>query len=289
MIVGLAGSPLSADLGILKREIEDRGHKAVIFNLRKVPQYTFASIGASGSTTTLVCDHRDLTGVESLYIGDFEGRDRFFRGWFDKDIWVSLRDRYLDFAAAEVDALAFQMSLLVAAADRVPTVNSPASIVGTRLRPYVHWKIGRAGLPLWPFEIRAASSAAFALRIRPGEEACYDVPCFPREMKHTLSLVARAPAVTWRMIAVAGAEPGSMVVTEADTKRAAAVPAEAAHLACRLLDLFALAVAEVHLAAEGSSPSVLDVRPFPRLAEFEEITSERSGALVAERLLEAGG
>lgn len=346
MRVGLVGSTLSADLGVLKREIEDRGHKAAIFNPRKAPEYALAAIGTCGATATLAFDHRNLVDFDSLYIGDLEGRDRFFRGYFEKDIWMSLRQRYLNFAAAEVDALAFQLSLVLLAADRVPTVNSPASIVATRLRPSVLWKARRAGIPVWPFEIRegaalgaipgvdsgavpgAAPSAApggqsettpsaapLAMRMRAVEEARIDVPCFPREMKHTLSLVAEAPRVAWRMIAVAGARTGKMIVTEAGKKRVAAAPAEAAVLGDRLLDLFGLAVAEVDLAPEGpstrSSPAegpsaggssqqgplrqgsprdgsplrVLDVSPFPRLAEFEEITGERSGALVAETLL----
>lgn len=330
MRVGLVGSALSEDLGVLKREIEDRGHQAVIANPRKAPEYTLAAIGMPGmargshggrpgAAPMLAFDHRDLAGFDSLYIGDLEGRDRFFRGYFDKEIWVSLRERYLNFAAAEVDAQAFQLSLLLAAAETVPTVNSAESILATRLRPYVQWKARRAGLPVWPFEITRGGAQDPSLRQRQlvsrlgaAEEARIDVPCFPRELKHTLSLVAEAPRVTWRIIAVRGAATSKMIVTEAGKRSVATAPAEAAALADRLLELFGLAVAEVRMAAESpstqdssaegsqsdgpcgagrssgaASPSILDVSAFPRLAEFEETTGERAAALVAETLLGA--
>ena len=324
MRVGLAGSRASTDLKILKREIEDRGHTATIFNPRKFPQYALSSLssmgspGASGAPGTLGAthDHLDLLGLDALYIGDLEGRDRFFRGYFDRDIWAALRKRYLDFACSEVDSLAFQMSLMLALAGGVPTVNGPAAIVATRLRPHTIWKIARAGIPVWPFEIGARGESIenaggpCVRRIRAAEEACYDVPCFPRELKHTLSLVGEAPTAIVRTIAVGGwnrmveqgppvgrgggrrgdfRAAGAVLVEERGHRTAAPPPPGVNETARRLLELFGLAVAEVDFAPMDGGFRVIGISAFPRLAEFEETTGERVGAMVAEVLMTAGG
>jgi len=301
MRVGLAGSRASADLKVLKREIEDLGHNAVIFNPRKFPQYATGSLGAGGDEicartrghispsrcAVATYDHLSLLDLDSLYIGDLEGRDAFFRGYFDRDIWAALRERYLEFASSEVDISAFQMSFLLAAAERLPTVNRPEAIMTTRLRPYALWKIARQGIAVWPFEIRRASGR----RVREAEDRCYDVPCFQRGLKHTLSLVGEAPARVWRAVVAAGAHPATrkMIVDQGGHLTGAPAPTEVGDIASRLLGIFGLAVAEIELVPAEGKISVLGISAFPHLAEFEEVTGERVGALVAQVLTGSGG
>jgi hypothetical protein len=302
MRVGLIGSQSSPDLGALKREIEDRGHNAVFINLRKFPQYAMSMLGRSSGAppmgSGLSFDHIDLLDFACFYLHDFEGRDRFFRGSFGEDIWAALRERYLDYAGCEVDNLAFQMSLVRCLADERPMINTPRSLWASRLRPYIYFKLTRAGIPVPPYAITTRGfeedaslprDASLAKRIRIAEDYSYDVPCFPRDLENTLAFEIAKPNRHWRLLAIRECEPSKMIGVEDASTRSAAVPNEATEVAKRVLHALDLELAELHISADANSFAVFDVLPCPRVSEFEEVTGEKLSGSVADRLLWLGG
>jgi len=297
MRVCLLGSQLSPDLGILKRELEDRGHPATILNPRKSPQYMLAAVGATRGRAGAWFDHRNLADFDCFYLGDFEGRERFFRGSFEKDTWIALRERYQTYEAGEVDGLAFQLSLALAvgstslAGRRARVVNSPESLARVRLRPYIFWKAALAGVPVWHFEVGVPAESGVALdraRVRIAEDALHDVPCFDRELAATLSVVRKRPAELWKILAVAEGEIPTMIRVKDGGERAAAAPQEARDIGRRLLALFGLEVAEVHLALAGSQVRLYDLLAIPGIAGFEETIGPAAGGALAEALIGSG-
>ncbi|MFH1220482.1 MAG: hypothetical protein V1694_08510 [Candidatus Eisenbacteria bacterium] len=298
MRVGLVGSQASPDLRILRREIEDRGHKAAFINLRKFPQYVMAGFERSSARSALAVDHADLLDFACFYVHDLEGRDGFFRGEFGPEIWAQLRDRYLEFARCEADNLAFTMGLVMCLGGARPMVNRPEALVRSRFRPSIRFRLARAGIPLWPLlpgprawdaDRGDGAGPPLAMRIRIVEEFTYDVPCFPRRYVNALSLLGGRPEERWRSLVVKEGLTQSMIRYEDGREERAALPREAAELAGRVISVLDLDVAEVHLVPQGGTLKVLDVLPFPWISDFEEITGEGSAAPIAERILSLGG
>jgi len=298
MRVGLVGGRGSPDLACLKREIEDRGHKTAVVSPRKFPQYAFAAATwgsepagtAQGPRRGLRCDHVDLLDCRCFYLHEFDLRDRFFRGEFGKDVWIALRDRYLEFTESEVENVAFQMSLSLSLGEVKPTVNSPRALLGSRLRPWIYFRLARMGLPVVPYQLGpTADAAALSKRLRIGEDFSYDVPCFPRDLANVISLNIEKPGETWRVLAVSRAEPSSLMIAENGAPRSLEQPGEAGELAEKALAALGLDVAEVHLARYRDGLRLLDVLPSPGISEFEEVTGERGSGKIAERVLQMGG
>jgi len=291
MKLGLVGGRRSPDLGCLKREIEDRGHKATIISPRRFPRYDLgliASGGAEGASTR--ADHVDLAEFACFYIHEFDLRDRFFRGEFDRATWVSLRERYLEFSHSEPENLAFQMSLILSLGEARPAINPPRALLASRLRPWIFFRLARAGLPVAPYRLApAASDGSVSKRLRIGEDYYYDVPCFPMELEGVISLATGRPAEVWRILAVAQSEPAAKMIIENGAVRSASQPRDAGDLALGVLAALGLEVAEIQLAPYTGGLKVVDVIPSPRASEFEDVTGERHAGAIAERLLRLGG
>ncbi|HVP56649.1 MAG TPA: hypothetical protein VMU02_01015, partial [bacterium] len=247
--------------------------------------------GATAQTARerLEFDHTELSDFGCFYVHEFDLRDRFFRGEFGKDIWVALRDRYIEFERSEVENLAFQMSLELCVEDASPVVNSPRALLACRLRLPALARLSRQGLPVAAYRLAWASGAGtLAKRLRIGEDYYYDVPSFPYDLSDIISLTCELPREIWRVAAVKSSHRSRMMIVENGLSKAALLPEAAAELAERASAVLDLDVAEVHLAPYPGGIRVLDVLPSPRISEFEEVTGERCSSRIAERLISLG-
>ena len=288
MKFGLIGIERSLDLCLLKRELEDRGHRAVFINIRKFPRYVTASI----TPMEINFKHLSLLDFDCFYLGELEIREGFFRGRFGKDIWMSLRDRYNQFLESEGDSLSFQLNLIMCLGEARPCVNRPFSLIRTRFRPSVCFLLNRSAIPTVPMVLGAAEDPEdiyASARIRVEEEVLYDVPCFPRDGLSCLSVRRKRPQEHWRTIAVKGAVPAKMVVRAEGQERAAPQPAEVTRTGQAVLNSLGLELAEIAMAPDGEGLAILDTRPFPRISGFEEITGENLAGVIADRLIAVGG
>lgn len=287
MTVGLVGSPRSPDLCLLKKRIEDRGHRAVFLYIREFPQYVLSGFGQS----SLRFDHLDLLEFDSFYLNEIEARNRFFRGIFDKDIWMTLRERYIDFAEAERHSLTYQIGFLTALSCRRPFINSPMNFLKTRLRTSTLFRLAAAGLPAAGIVVEAGGtqSESTYMRLRLAEDDAYDVPCFPRTLDDCVGLKVSHAEEQVRVIGLRGERPSNSVVATDGNVRAEDTGEATAGLTEEVLDTLQLETAEVCLARGADGIMITEVLPAPHLAEFEEITGEVISEKVAERLLSIGG
>ena len=287
MMVGLVGSPRSSDLCLLKKRIEDRGHRAVFLNIREFPQYALSGFGGS----SLRFDHLDLLDFDSFYLSEVEARSRFFRGMFDKDIWIALRERYIDFAESELHNLPFQVGLLVALSCKRPFINSPVSFLKVGLRASTLYRLAAAGLPTTGFVVergKKANDPAY-MRLRLAEESTYDVPCFPRTLEGCVGLKVEIGGEQVRVIGLKGARPLHSLVITGGNVRTEGTDKATSDLTEEILKTLQLETAEIRLARGTGGLTITEVLPAPHLAEFEEITGDVVSEKVAERLLSIGG
>ena len=287
MVVGLVGIPRALGLCLLKQRIEDRGHHASFVNIREFPQYALS--GFDGSAFRF--DHMDLLEFDCFYLDDLEGRNRFFRGIFGKDIWMELRERYIDFVESEGANVAYQISLLMALSSKRPFINSPRTFLQTRLRTSTLFSLAKAGLPTANIvveEDRASDESAY-LRIRFGEENTYDVPCFPRNFEGCVGLRACDSGDRLRIVVLRGERPSKVILDDGQSIRAGEAGREIGQLAADVLEVLGLETAEVSLVLSGNRFKIMEVLPTPDLAEFEDITGEPISDRIAERLLSMGG
>jgi hypothetical protein len=288
MRLGLFGIHRSPDLCLLKKRIEDLGHDATFLNLRAVPEYTLSSL--TPSSTRL--DHLELLDFDCFYLSEFEIRNRFFRGSFGREIWTSLRDRYLEFARSECDSLAYQAGFLLSLGRMKPFLNTPEAFLRNRLRSSVLFRLSQSGLPATPFSVGPAGEpggASTALRIRTEEDHAYDVPSFPRELKGCVGMMVKVSQEEWRIIALRGYQPSRLLTVQNGTSTATQTPGEISNLAEQVLSALDLELAEIRLARNAPGFDVFDVRPVPEISGFEEVTGEEISNVIAERLLFLGG
>ena len=288
MIIGLIGTEHSPDLCVLKREIEDGGHNARFVNLRSIPQYMLSSVAGD----SIAVDHCDLCDFDGFWLGELESRNRFFRGYFGKDIWVSLRDRYAEFARSERENLTFQLSLLLSLGHVSHVVNKPAAFMACRLRPSVLLTLSRAGIPTVRTSLvreEEPQDVAATSRIRLEEDYFCDVPCFPRTLERCIGLKAEPAAEAWRILAVRGSRPHRMILRHEGIEQAADIPGEAEALTRPVLDTLDLEVAEIRINVDDGKPRVSDVSPAPRFSDFDRVVGPELTGSVARRLTAMGG
>jgi hypothetical protein len=288
MRIGLLGTEHSADLCVLKREIEDRGHDARFVNLRSMPQYVLSSMVGD----SIAFDHCDLGDFDAFWLGELESRNRFFRGYFGKDIWVSLQERYTEFTRSETENLTFQLSLLLVLGHLRRVVNKPSAFIACRLRPSVLFTLSRAGIPT----VRASiglhgepQDREAATRIRLEEDYFCDVPCFPRTLEGCIGLKTEPAAEAWRILAVRECRPHRMILWREGSERGADQPGEAAELSAAVLDTLDLEIAEIRIKADGRTMRIADVSPAPRFSDFDRILGPDLTGSVARRLTATGG
>jgi hypothetical protein len=287
MRVGLIGIRRSPDLCLLKKRVEDRGHQADFINLRGFPQYVLGWVGTSG----IRFDHLELSSLDCFYLGEMETRNRFFRGVFGREIWIALRERYLDFAGCEPENQAFQMSLLLSLSGLKPFINSPTAFLRNRLRPAVLLRLARAGLPAMPVVLKGDNQApaSHRHRIRFEEEVMYDVPCFPRYLSGSLSIMGEAWDEEWKVLGIRGGRLAKMIVVESGRPTSASLSSDADSLTSKALGVLGLELAEIRMGHAAGRLVITDVRPAPGISEFEEVTGQDVSNTIATRLLSLGG
>jgi hypothetical protein len=236
-------------------------------------------------------NHLDLLELDAFYIGEFETRNRFFRGIFDKDIWMTLRERYIDFAGAERDNVEYQISLLTALSRRKPFVNEPESYVKARLRPAVLFRLGAAGLPAADpvVEIAGGQDQTSYMRVRIEEDETYDVPCFPRNLEGCAGLRIDDGGDRIRVIGLKGEGLSTSVVEAGGGVRVEEAGEDLVSLTAAILDTLSLETAEVHFIRHAGDIRITEVLPAPHVAEFEDLTGEAISGRIAGRLLSRGG
>ena len=287
MTFGLIGNHYWKHICTLKRQLGDRGHRAIFVLPTYFPQYYLSTVG----TNCVRLDHIDLSHLDGCYVGLIETRQRFFRGKFSKAIWLSLRERYLEFARCEIENLSFQMSLLLMLANICPCINDPRSLLQARLRLATLRKLQAGGIPVADFGItnQPAPGSHLSKCIRIEEEACYDVPCFPRQLQHCLRLVHRDGGEMWKVMGVARKASQRMVVSSGSSERVEPTPSEARDLVGRILEILNLEVAQVDFIRTNSQSRVVDIHPMPDWSAFEEITGEPVSDLIAQLMIQSGG
>ncbi len=289
---GLIGSPYSTSLCLIKRAAEDRGIRAVFSSPLAFPRYALSTIAQEG----IHLDHIKLLDFDCFYIDILEHRNGFFRGYFGKDIWLSLQQRYQDFAKEEVENKCYQLSLLLLLGDLKPCVNHPKRLLFARLRPTTLFNLKRNGIPVVDFRITANESSqakpkpgTSLARIRIEEERCYDVPCFPRTLRRCVSVETIMPEQTGEVISVIGYEGKSIVERKDSARIRKPMPDDIKQICQAVLNTLGLDVASIQFAKEKGELKVLNVSPFPDVASFEEATDEPISEAIVDTMIERSG
>ncbi len=287
MTFGLIGSHYWKHICTLKRELVDRGHKAFIILPTYFPQYYLATV----SKATITLDHIELLDLDGFYVGLLETRERFFRGRFGKSIWLALRHRYLEFAKCEIENLSLQLSLLLMLGDMLPCVNSPYSLLLTRLRVASLRKLEANGIPVADLLITndPAEDARVSKCVRVEEDNVLDVPCFPRCLESCLRLIQSGAAEIWKVMGIRHQKIRKMIVADGNLERQEPIPSQVSELVERILKTLDLQLAQVDFIKVDSEVRVGDVHPMPDWTSFEEATGEPISAQVAELLVQSGG
>jgi len=289
---GLIGNHYSTSLCLIKRAAEDRGIRAIFCSPLAFPRYALSTIAQEG----IELDHIKLLDFDCFYIDILDHRNGFFRGYFGKDIWISLQQRYQDFAKEEMENKSYQLLLLLLLSDLRPCVNHPKRLLLTRLRPTTLFNLRRNGIPVADFRITSNGSSqveeragAGLARIRIEEERCYDVPCFPRTLRGCLSVETTTPEQTWEVVSVIGYE-GKSIIERGDSARIRRPKPDDIREICQdVLSTLGLDVASIKFAREKGDLKVFDVNPFPDIATFEEATGEPISEAIVDRMIERSG
>lgn len=284
---GLIGNPYSDSICLIKRAAEDRGYSAKLLSPLAFPRYSIST----ASPKQLLLDHTDLMALDCFYIDLLEHRSGFFRGYFDKETWISLQTRYENFAKEEVENRAYQLSFLLTLGDLKPCINPPQKLLITRLRPATLVRLKSAGIPVADFAIvesdsNQSQSQANSLRIRIEEERCYDVPCFPRQLLTCPRIELVKTRKTWHAVCVLG-YPCNYAIEKEDRVQRRIVQSNDMRGICQsVLKALGLDVASIELGRFGNQLMVLDVNPFPDLSLFEDVTQEPISQAIVDRMLE---
>lgn len=286
---GLIGSPYSDSICLIKRAAQDRGYSAKFLSPLAFPRYSISTT----SPNELLLDHTDLMDLDCFYIDLLEHRCGFFRGYFDKQTWISLQNRYEGFAKEEVENSAYQVSFLLTLGEIKPCINAPRTLLVTRLRPPTLVRLKSAGIPVADFTIVQSDinqsewqSQADSLRIRIEEERCYDVPCFPRELVTCPRIEIAKTGKTWQAVCVVGCACNYAIEKE-DMVQSRVVQSEDMRRICQsVLNALGLDVASIELGRFDNQLKVLDVNPFPDLSLFEAVTQEPISQVIVDRMIE---
>ncbi len=197
MIIGLLGGEYDRCLGLLKRQIEDLGHKAITINLKSLPQVTTATIDYQG----IVYDGYNLFEMGSFYLREMEIRAPFFHVTYTKQLWAMLRERYLSFEAEERENILFTRNLLEILAYKKPMVNPPQVYSHRRQLPFHLSLLAQRGFSVPPFisgveEDLEVTGFQEELPLNLDEERIWDVLSFPKEGKGEVRIWRKKPEGT---------------------------------------------------------------------------------------------
>lgn len=277
--IGLFGDEYDECIGLLKMRIEDAGHKARVINLRRFPGVTRATIDADRITH----DGINLFEMDAFFLREMAVRDPFFHVQYTKELWATLRERYLDFSAHEADDISFLRAVVEIVAVSKPMVNAPRVYGYRRHMPFELDLLSRRGFSIPSFRVSlpiaggdcgADESAILDL----DEEMTCDVLTFPKGIE------------AWTQIArtrVEGANYTLIVVGEASLDRAIALPAgetqcrtverkdlprDVEETAVRAAGALGAEFAEVELRYSGTDGKVwlIKVDPAPYFAYWEK-------------------
>lgn len=118
---GLLGHEYDEGIQLLKRRLEDRGHRARVLNLTHLPRTIQTTLSPDG----IIYDGYDPRECDCYYLTDMGLREPFFHVSYDRELWVRLRERYLRFASSEAANVNFAVALTNLIARIRPMVNMP--------------------------------------------------------------------------------------------------------------------------------------------------------------------
>ncbi len=297
VVVGLLGREYDWCVRLLKVQVEDRGHKAIVINLTHLPRVTRASLGIEN----LVYDGYNLLEMDSFYLREMAVREPFFHVTYTPELWGMLREKYLSFVACENHNILFVLNLLEILARGKPMINKPDVYTYRTMMPYQFYKVAQSGFSVLPFstgpvESKTTRGSAERLPLSLDEKRTYDVLSFPKNQVGGLRICREKKRGTvYRLIFLRNRllEHGLVVSEERTTPspiRLGEAPLEVTEAALKAAMTMNVAFAEVSLAhaKEENRVDVLQVDPSPEFHVWEKVYDLPVAAPLAEYLIDIG-
>lgn len=294
-VIGLLGNEYDHCINLLKVRIEDLGHRARVINLTHLPRVTRVTIDPDN----IICDGYNLLEMDGFYLGEMELRDPFFHVSYTRELWALLLDRYMPFAASEVDNAVFARNILEILALNKPMVNTPRVYSFRRMIPYLLDFLGNRGFPVWPFttgfaDEREARGFDEQLPMSLDEARTGDVLSFPKGKEKGLRIWRKKPAGIIYKLIIVGKQPLNDALAVPMNKaepcriKLAKLPRGIEDTAIKAAEVVEAEFAEVELlySENGGKVWLLKVDPCPYFYELEEVHGLKISGSLAEYLVD---
>lgn len=301
-VVGLLGDEYDESTQLLKLRVEDLGHKAKVINLKRLPKVTRATV----SLDTIIYDGYNLLEMGSFYLREMQLRDPFFHVTYTLELWATLLEKYLHFAADETDNAYFVRSILEILALKKPIVNPPQGYSFRRLIPFELNFLARRGFFIPPFTTgfaREAKAGGFEehLHVSLDEAIEWDVLSFPKGEEEWLQIWRkRIEGATYKLIVLGGRSLDyALAVHGSSLKgnngrikiRQKDLPLEVEDTAVKASKAVKAELAEVDLKYSEKEGKVwlLGVDPSPDISELERVHGLSISEPLAQYLIDVAG
>ncbi|MFZ5979859.1 MAG: hypothetical protein ACOYVF_04445 [Candidatus Zixiibacteriota bacterium] len=189
--IGLLGHEYDGCIRSLKRRIEDRGHKARVINPTHLPRVTQVTL----SSDNIIHDGYDLREFDCYYLAEMGIREPFFHVTYSREMWSFLRERYLRFAAHEIENLILTINMIYMLARLRPMINDPR-VYSLRLHVPFHLnRLAYRGYPVPSFtaDFNRPDGYEEALPLKLDELKTWEVLSFPKNMNTDLKVWRKKP------------------------------------------------------------------------------------------------
>lgn len=287
---GLIGYEYDDCLLLLKRRLEDRGHKARILNPTRVPRV----VQTAFSPEKMIYDGFDIRECNCYFLTEMGLREPFFHVSYDRELWARLRGRYLKFASDETANLNFTIAMINILTFFRPIVNPPY-IYASRLHHPVHLHrlAGRAfNVPAFMTATTKPDGYDEAVPLNLDEYKNWEVLSFPKKGQADLRLWCKRPGGVKYKLIVLGKHLMDEVLLFSETdklsqkKPLAGVPEEVVTTALKAAGELGIKFGEVTCIYANHTTWLMGIDPSPDINNLENVHNLGVSSALADYLID---
>ncbi|MDD5426437.1 MAG: hypothetical protein PHN52_08150 [candidate division Zixibacteria bacterium] len=287
---GLIGYEYDDCLLLLKRRLEDRGHKARILNPTRIPRV----VQTAFSPEKMIYDGFDVREGDCYFLSEMGLREPFFHVSYDRELWTKLRGRYLKFAADETANLNFTIAMINILTFFRPIVNPP-HIYASRLHypVHLHRLAGRSfNVPSFMTATTRPDGYDEAVPLNLDEYKNWEVLSFPKKGQADLRLWCKRPGGVKYKLIVMGKRLMDEVLLFPETdklsqkKPLAGVPEEVVTTALKAAGELDIKFGEVTCVYADHTTWLMGIDPSPDINNLENVHNLGVSSALADYLID---
>lgn len=287
---GLLGHEYDESIQLLKRRLEDRGHRAKILNLTHLPR----TIQTTLTPEILIFDGHDLREYDCFYLTDLGLREPFFHVKYEPELWAALRPRYLKFASGETASVHLAVDLVNLLAHIRPMVNPP-HIYSYRLHyPFPLHRLSSQSIKVPAFVAAPKRPDGYdeSVPLNLDEYKYWEVLSFSKTGRTDLKCWCIRPVGAIYKVFVLGKRLMEEALSMTDTGQSmrllplAEVPATVAETAMKAAAELDIAFGEITCVNDNGTIWLSDIDPLPDIKKLEDVHNFHVSSALADYLID---